>query len=849
MKRFVAVGRIASCAATSLATLLVVTVPTIAAAQPAPDAAAAPPQKVADNPPPKSSPRVEQVLVTARKTEETAQEVPVAMTALTSELKLATVRDIRDLNGYSANVRIDANPERAGGSSITIRGISPTRTDDNSLDSPIAVMIDGIYLGSLSGQVIDNFDLERIEILRGPQGTLYGRNTVGGVLNVIRSRPTGEFGAKAQYTFGRWNQQEFRAVINAPVVQDKLAAKAFFTVQARNGWFRNTFLNTTQPQKDYKNYGLTLLATPNDWFEAQFTVERFEDHGQGGAYLTNWNFAAGVRSKPTDPREPDFSGGFLGCFLPGVFGIQNVPCRTTLAFPRKEIATDLPNPGRVNTTAYTLSMSATLSDEVKLVSVTGIRDMREYRKYDFDGSTADFITIERDNTYKQWSEEFRLEGNWDTSLGKIDAVVGGYLFHSKFDQKWVTGGSFWQFVSSLSGYSLATNTWIDPSLATLTGFATPAAACLAPRTTPGLKAVFGQVRCDSGAGDVAYGPNSPNKLFESQTTSSQAAFAHVDWEFIPNLTLSAGVRWTREKKHFIGAQAYITPLDRVGIDNFPEFADLRNSWTDVSPKAGLSWKATDDILVYGSYAKGWHSGGFFGVNQNVSDFVRDQYDPETSQSFEVGVKAQWFDNRLQTNVALFRNNFHNKQEQSVQFDPTTNTVVTVFSNVASVIYQGAEAELQAVVTDNLSLFASVGYLDATYKDFRTDVNPNDSCSGSIECIVDANFLTPRNAPKWTWGIGGTYTIAIGPGDLQLGVKYSVISKVQGDLLNLATGLVPSREDLNASISYSWDGFKVAVFGTNLTNERNEFPAIIAPLFAAGTVGPGRAWGIELTAEF
>jgi iron complex outermembrane receptor protein len=836
MTRFVAAVRFMTPAAGLLIAFFLATHPAITSAQPAPDPAdAPPPQKVADSQPVKSAPRVEQVLVTARKTEETAQEVPVAMTALTSELKLATVRDIRDLNGYSANVRIDANPERAGGSSITIRGISPTRVDDNSLDSPIAVMIDGIYLGSLSGQVIENFDIERIEILRGPQGTLYGRNTVGGVLNVIRSRPTGEFGAKAQYTFGRWNQQEFRAVLNAPIVRDKLAAKGFFTIQERDGWFKNTYLNTTQPQKDYKNYGLTLLATPNDWFEAQFTVERFEDHGQGGAYLTNWNFAPGVLPKPTDPREPDFSGGFLDCFLPAVFGIPNVPCRTTVEMP--------------HTTAYTLNMSASLSDELKLVSVTGIRDMREYRKYDFDGSTADFITIERDNSFKQWSEEFRIEGKWDTSMGKIDAVAGAYLFHSKFDQKWVTGGSFWQFVSSLSGYSLATNTWIDPSLATATGFATPAAACLAPRTTPALQAVFGQVRCDSGAGDVAYGEKSPNKLFESQTTSSQAAFVHVDWEFVRNLTLEAGVRWTREKKHFIGAQAYITPLSRVDIDNFPEFADLKKSWTDVSPKAGLSWKATDDILIYGSYAKGWHSGGFFGVNQNVTDFVRDQYDPETSQSFEVGIKAQWLDNRLQTNVALFRNNFHNKQEQSVQFDPTTNTVVTVFSNVASVVYQGVEAEMQAAVTDNLNLFGSVGYLSAKYKNFRTDVNPNDNCSGRVECIVDATFLTPRNAPKWTWGVGGTYTVPIGPGDLQLGVKYNYISKVQGDLLNLSTGLIRARQDLNASISYSWDKFRVSVFGTNLTNERNEYPAIIAPLFAAGTVGPGRAWGVELTAEF
>ncbi len=841
MTRIFANWRFPSIAKAGLLALPLSVLAFTASAQPAPDNA-----PMAPSPAAKSGPKVESVLVTARKTEESAQDVPVAMTALTSELKLATVRDLRDLNGYSANVRIDSNPERAGAAAITIRGISPTRTDDTSLDSPIAVMIDGIYLGSLSGQVIENFDIDRIEILRGPQGTLYGRNTVGGVLNVVRSRPTGEYGAKLQYTYGRWNQQEFRAVLNAPIVRDKLAVKAFFSNLQRDGWYKNTTLNTTQPQKNYRNYGMTVLATPNDWFEALLTAERFEDRSQGGAYLTNWNLAPGVFPKPTDPREYDFSGGFLDVFLPGLLGLENAIPRTDLTIP-KTIIGDLPNPGKVMTSAYSLNMSARLSDELKLVSVTGYRQQHEYRKYDFDGSQADFITIERDNRFKQFSEELRLEGSWDTSVGKINAVAGAYFYSSKFDQRWVTGGDFWQFVAALGGYSLATNTWLNPALASVTGFATPAAACLAPRGGPGttLYNVFGQVRCDQGWGDKPYGPKGPNKLFESQKTTSEAAFVHADWEFIQDVTLEAGVRWTQEKKHFIGAQAYITPLARAYVDDFPEFADLSKKWTNVSPKAGLSWKATQDMLLYASYAKGWHSGGFFGVNQNVSDFKRDQYDPETSQSIEVGVKAQFIDNRLQTNVALFRNTFKNKQESVVAFDGTTNTVVTVFSNVGSVVYQGIEAEAQAVITENFKMFGSIGYLDAKYSKFNTDVNPQDGCC----TIVDATFLTPRNAPELTYGIGGSYTVLIGPGELELAARYSYVSNVEGNLVNLAAGRVPSRENLSASISYSWNDIRISLFGNNLTNDRFESPAIIQPLFASGTVGPGRSWGIEVSGEF
>jgi iron complex outermembrane receptor protein len=790
----------------------------------------------------RTGPRVDSVLVTARKLEESAQDVPVAMTALSAELELPTVRDLRDLNGYSANVRIDSDPSRAGAAAVTIRGISPTRTDDNSFDSPIAIMIDGIFLGSLSGQIIENFDLERVEILRGPQGTLYGRNTVGGVVNAIRSRPTGEFGAKVQYTFGRFDTHEFRGVFNAPIVRDRLAVKAFVSNLQSDGWYKNEFLNSRQPQRDYMNYGATFLFTPNDWFEAKLTVERFEDHSQGGAYLTNWNFAPGVLPATGRPQDPNYAGGFLSCFLPGLISaVPSVPCRTQVDFPRKTISTDLPNPGRVNTTAYTLDMTANLSEEVKIVSLFGYRDMREYRKYDFDGTNVDHITIERDNDFEQISGEIRLEGSWDSSWGKINALVGYYYWDSKFNQKWVTGGDFWTFIGALSGYSLASNTWLSPAAAAAHPGFTPVGACLARR--------FGNVRCDTGAGDVAYGPKLVQKLFEDQDTTSHAFFAHADWEFVPGLTLEAGIRWTYEKKHFIAAQAYLAPLSRAYVQNFPEFADLKNSWKDISPKVGLSWKPYDDILLYASYAEGWHSGGFFGVNQNVADFERDQYDPETSQSIELGMKAQFFDNRLQANIALFRNTFKNKQEQAVQFDDSTNTVATVFSNVANVIYQGIELEMQAAVTENFNVFGSLGLLDAKYKDFFTDVNPNDTCTGRPECIVDATFLKPRNAPKLTAGIGGNYTILIGPGELTLHVKYSYISRVQGNLLNQTLGQIKPRDDLSASLSYAWDNYRVTVFGRNLTNERFEVPAIIQPLFASGTVGPGYSWGIELGAEF
>lgn len=251
------------------------------------------------------------------------------------------------------------------------------------------------------------------------------------------------------------------------------------------------------------------------------------------------------------------------------------------------------------------------------------------------------------------------------------------------------------------------------------------------------------------------------------------------------------------------------------------------------------------MLAYFSYSEGFHSGGFFGVNQNVADFERDQYDPEFSKNYEVGVKSQLFENRLQLNASYFFNDFEDKQEQSVQVDPTTNTVATVFSNAASAEYQGIELEAQFVATENLNLFASFGWLDAEYDDFSTDINPNDGVSE----IVDASFLDPRNAPEITYGFGGTLSIPMGDGELELYAKYSYIDEIETNLLNLDVGRLDERDDLTAAVTYYRDNWQVSVFGKNLTDEEFEIPAIIFPLFAAGTINRGSYWGAEFMIEF
>ena len=752
-----------------------------------------------------------EVVVTAGKISESSQDVPVAITAISKELSSSTIRDLVDLNGFAPNVQISEDGSRGGGgANITIRGISPTRSDDNSFDSPIGVMIDGIYLGSLAGQVLENFDLERVEILRGPQGTLFGKNTVGGVVHVIRSRPTGEFGGKIKATLGEDGQQELRGVLNMSMIDELLAAKFFFTTQQDDGYMDNVTTGDDVGDKDYRNYGATFLYTPTDDFEATLTVERFKDQSKLNAFHTNYNVDAGVLAPPTDPNETDYSGGFANCtsFDPSV-------CRFSTRTP-SDSENDTNNEAELLTDAYTLNMRYDLNENITLVSVTGYREVDEYRIYDFDASAAPYITIERWNEYDQFSQELRLDGSWDN----FNLTTGVYYWNSEFEQDWTTGGAFWSTLFGAVAY--------NPGLW---------GACIA--------GAFDPINCDSGIPQVAAGEDVTQILFETQETTSVAVFAQADWQFAEDWTLTAGLRWTEEKKDFIAGQSYLSNVERQRLRNFPRYSDLDNTWTETSPKIGITWQVMDDAITYLSYSEGFHSGGFFGVNQNTRDFERDQYDPEYAASWELGYKSTMFDNRLRLNITAFRNEFDDKQESSVQQDPETLTVATTFDNVASAIYQGIELETEYVVSQNLRVFLNYGYLDAEYDEFFTDINAADG----VTIVEDASFLTPRNSPKYTLGVGGTFSVQVGQGDLEIYAKYAKIDAVETSLLNTPLGRVDAREDVTASIGYYMENYSVQIFGRNLTDERTETFIPIATLFAAGTVNRPRTIGIEATYNF
>ena len=757
-----------------------------------------------------SSLQIEEIIVTAQKREQSAQDVPISITAMDEELLSSTIRNISDVTGYAPNVVLGGEGRRGGATAIQIRGIAAATNTDNTFDSPIAVNVDGVYLGQNAGSLLDNFDMERIEILRGPQGTLFGKNTTGGVINVIRTRPTGEFGGKVKATIGEDGRQELRAVINTKL-SDNLAAKFFATSRQSDGWIPNITIGGHNGEEDYQAYGVTLLFTPNDRFEALLTLESMHDKSALKAYNQNFNVAPGViPPPPPGPNVTDFSGGLLAC------AIYAEACRTSPdQLPYAE--NDTQHDADVETDAITLQMTYELNENVTLKYIGGYRDVTEDRIYDYDGSAAPFITLERWNVYDQTSHEFQLNG----SFANVELTAGLYMFEKEHTQDWSTGGTFWGvlFGAALSapGQWELCQDFFEPTYS---------------------------VACDPT--EPAYPTGTLYQiLYSTQKTESKAAYAQMDWSVTDRWTLTGGVRYTEEEKDFYAGQAYLAGHDIGEGRNFPDYADLYKKWDDTSIKVGASYQINDDALAYLTYTEGFHSGGFYAVVQQTKHMRRNQYDPEFSESTELGIKTFLFDRRVQLNAAYFMNDYAGKQEESTQVDPQTKTVASFWSNVAAAEYEGFEIDIQWLVSEYLRVFANYGTLDASYQGFFTDINESDG----ITKIESADFLTPRFAPEESWGIGGTLSIPAGNGTVDVFAKYNRIGEQETDLLNAALARAPETENLTASIGYFQDGWSIVAYGTNLTDEQFEVVDPIMPLFAIGTINEGRKFGVELTYEF
>lgn len=351
-----------------------------------------------------ASPALEEIIITSRRREESLQDVPIAVSVVgKAELARANVRTLTDLDTYAPNVVIDEVQAIPNGIALSIRGIS-FQDVEKSFDPAIGVVLDGVYLGTNTGALLDSFDLERIEILRGPQGITFGRNNTAGTLNIVRTRPTLDWGARASVTAGSQDRFDARFIGNVPIIEGELGIKGGFFYKSDTGFYFNDFNGEEEPEEDVINGTVAMLWEPSDNFDFYLIYDRIRDRSE----IT-----------PLINVTPD---NFI---LASVFGQPG----QEFGELTRTISQNFDNAADFDLHAVTAEANWDLGPVI-LTSITGWRAQDEFVAQDFDSAPVDFFSTFRPQDYNQFSQELQL--NTDFSE-RFNLLFGLYYFYGEYD--------------------------------------------------------------------------------------------------------------------------------------------------------------------------------------------------------------------------------------------------------------------------------------------------------------------------------------------------------------------------------------------------------------------------------
>jgi iron complex outermembrane receptor protein len=749
-----------------------------------------------------SSLAIEEVIVTAEKREASIQDVGLAVSALDlTAIERLNARDIRDLQGIIPNLTLNEVAIGPSMSQVSIRGVN-SQDPEKSFDPAVGVFIDGVYLGSSAYNLLDTFDLERIEVLRGPQGTLFGRNTTGGAINAFRTKPTGELGMRAAAVMGNDGRRDLKAVFNTPITEE-LALKISGYDQTDDGWWENETAGGSEGARDRWNAALSLLWTPSDRAEVQLTY----DHGQDDSDLVPYvpRGVAAVSPLPilvTDkdlPVPADVRAGFAAdrwCVVKG----------TTIC-SRAESASNGPHFQNSEMDALTLNADIDLNETYTLATVVSWREHEEAVYIDFDGTADTVFDVVRFQDYEQTSAEIRLASNLE---GPFNFIVGAFHFESEYGLKQA----------------------IKLDLANA-GAPVPAGALYV-----------------NGNGDE-----------DAHEATSQALFVQSDIDLTDTVTLTLGLRGSWDDREiateFYGSTLAATAAYSV-TDGIPAGRTLLSSgsnqqdWFELTPKAALNWAVSDQVMMYGSYTRGYNAGGFSARAGTVTT-VTEPFDPEFINAYEIGVKSDLLDGRLRLNAAFFINDYDDKQEEAIEPAPAPTFTSTTVRNVAGARIAGVEFEVSALLTDYFRLDANLGLMDAEYTEWDGFLAPGQYVSNPAQpsnTLVEADLSTLelRRAPEVTASLIPQFFLPLGSGEIEANAIFRYVDNQFTEILNNARGEIEAQLLVDASISYTFGGdegdrYVVKAFGRNLTDEQ-EFVSFTNSIVDFSTIQPPRQYGVE-----
>ena len=752
---------------------------------------------------------IEEIVVTARKREESLQQVPMAVAAFSAEqLEAAQVSNITDLERMTPNITVsDTGGLIAGAISVFVRGIG----NDPGFDQGIGIYVDDVYLNRTTGALLETYDVERIEVLKGPQGHLYGRNTIGGAIRYVTRRPSEDVRAEVQAKTGEFDLMQLKGSASGPLLADRLYGTAGFMVKQHDGIQRNAFDGKEFWDADYRGYRAGLLAKLTDNLTVYLTGDYSNDNASprlpnrvavGAATLSGIDFVISGANR------------FLG---PGI-GLVTTPNDASVPSDIDVVNTEFGSEfGRyeIETRTTALTIEWDISDRWRLKSVTAGRSVDNVQVFDFDGTSQQFITTTTPREADDYSQELQLNYSGE----QLNAVVG--LYYLDAEQENLTTNPQYprlRAVQTFNRQSLASDEGLEST--SLYGaidwdFAEKWQLSLGGRYTEDKKDHMQLARIDEGFFALARWRGFPANAIVAVAPGKETAA-----EASP---MFAG--WVANSRFF----------QRTSTEDFHG----KDKWSEFTPSAKLTWFAGENTMLYAGYATGFKTGGF----STNSGFLS-RYDPETVESYTLGLKTTLAGN-FRVNAELFYNDYQDKQLTTITL--TNGRLLSLQSNVGKMKTTGGEIEMSWVPVTDLLVALNVGYLDTD-----VDAYPTQDSAGNPVDIAD--FTAIGYSPEWTAQARVQYGFAIGDlGRVTVGadVAYRDESFTNSpidlrDPLSLVQ-VQESHEVWNASVAWNSpkENWRVALEGRNLDDERVLTNTYKVGPFVTGAYSMPRTWALSV----
>lgn len=758
---------------------------------------------------------LEEVLVTAtRRGEQDILSTPLAMTALSGEeIDRFAVRDLND-------VAVDV----PGLSAATVSGFNSAQfamrgTTETSIilykESPVGVTLDEFVVPVLQTSNLEMFDIESVEVLRGPQGTLFGKNTTGGVINVRTKQPVlDESSADVALQFGDFGTQKANLALNFG--NDTFAFRMAAMYLESDGYYKNgaawgplccgmefdgeSGVGNGQDLggNDVLSGRAKLLWSPNENLNMTLQYEYIRDRGDSPPIVSN-----------------SINGVYFATFwgMPG-YDPSMDPLDQAGSTLRNEFYVDIPGGHKVDVDGFYLNGDYSINEDLTLYFNAGNRDQKSRLPSSYGGTSGPISLFDatRDDDRDTSQMEVRLASNSDHPL---DWVVGAYY------QEDDTNFCVMQIVGMLDGFGLG--------------------------TPPGT---FN---------------NTPLLLCNTQDAKAKALYADGTWEVNERFRITAGLRYSDEKKAWAGRPRGPTlggepvmnvisqPIDGSDFDRFPDGVQYNSdSWSEPTYRLIFDYDLTDNMFGFIGYSRGFKSGGYNDqtgtVLNPIPELALEPVEPEIADSYEGGIKTSFADGAATIAINAYYVKYSDAQRTLNASFPTGQE--TLFFNAAEMDVKGVEFEGAWAATNELTINYNVAYMDAKYDKFEADTN----FDGIID--VDLSGEPVTRAPKWMGSVSGLYLMSLNNGgDLQFDLRYSYEDKSVAGYSDLGQAFNPTlqtRTLLDASIWYRAPNNRwyVRALGSNLTDDRYRTGVLdVAGVWVMAAYGQPRYYGLEFGTSF